>query len=239
MSQWFISLDEIVSGPISSKELQEGLEGGRLAGSCLIWGMGQEEWISASAWLRHINQKQSKKLNQKEVGASEEGWHYAIDGASKGPIKKSELIKAIQAATNYDQILVWTKGMKTWSDIYDVEKLRVELGLERRDNPRSPATGTVTMQLNENTTFTAHLKSISAGGIGVFGSHPEMSNGLEVLIEINSDQLPDPISAKAEIQYVTANGYVGFKFKTISDESTSHITSYIRDRMSKAVPNAA
>ncbi len=164
-------------------------------------------------------------------------WHYAIDGASKGPLTRAEMINELRGVQSKDEILIWTKGMKSWADLYDFGDLLDELGLNRREHARAPIRASAVIRFNDQIII-GQIKSISEGGFRVASIETHLSIGQVVDIEIKSEQLAQTILAKASVQYMTELGNYGFRFQSISQEAKSSIIDFVL-KSRKNVPIAA
>jgi hypothetical protein len=164
-------------------------------------------------------------------------WHYALDGSSKGPLSRADLVRELKPLRNKDEVLVWTNGMKTWTDLYDIGELAQEVGIDRRQNPRAAIRGSVVVR-SDGQTLVGQLKTISVGGIRSGNLDIQLAIGQVVDIEIKSEQLAIPIIAKATVQYMTDLGHYGFQFQTINQEAQSCITEFMLKKQ-EAASNAA
>jgi hypothetical protein len=225
MNQWFICIRDNVSGPFEANYIRSEIETGALPQDTVLWARGETDWVPASDWIKRQSQVETA---QKVVADTE--WYYAVDGVSKGPISRDIMVRELLALTNKDQILVWTQGMNTWTDIYEVEDLRSELGLERRESPRISVHGNAELHFEDGEVFSVSLKTISAGGFGTLGAHRNLQTGRHINVHLSAEFLKEPIHAKAEVQYVTEGGYTGFKFVQISDEAKTQVLTYIQSK---------
>lgn len=223
MAQWFVCKSENVQGPFSGEEIKAQAAGGTLPLDCLIWGRGQKDWIPLARWVKEAGQK----VEAAPV-VHEQLWHYAVDGASKGPMTRAELINEVRALKQKDEILVWTKGMKAWADLYEFHDLLDEIGLNRREHPRAPIHGQAVVKIDDTHSMLAQLKVISLGGCGITGIHENLAIGQTITIEMRSDELGDSITSKATVQYITQSGYIGLKFQSLSIENKARIMQYVK-----------
>lgn len=75
--------------------------------------------------------------------------------------------------------------------------------------------------------FTAHILSISEGGLGITDAkHVKIGEKMKILLK--SPNLYAPIHAFAEIVFVGSDGYAGLKFSGLQSESKSAIIEYIK-----------
>jgi hypothetical protein len=223
MAQWFVCKSESVQGPFSRDEIKERVTGGTLPLDCLIWGRGQKDWIPLAHWVKEAGQQvETMSSTQEQL------WHYAQEGSSKGPMTRAELVNEIKALKQKDEILVWTKGMKAWADLYEFNDLLDDLNLNRREHPRAGIHGQAILKIDDTHTIIGQLKVISSGGVGVTGVQNNLAIGQTLTIEIKSEEIGDSITAKANVQYVTQSGYVGLKFQALSMENKARIMQYVK-----------
>jgi hypothetical protein len=214
---------EKVRGPFSKEEVMAEITDGRANAESLIWGRSLPVWNTVQKWRGEVDK--TDILVKKEE--SLQMWHYAIDGTSKGPLSRSELVNEIKNLRNSSEILVWTKGMKAWSDLYQFHDLVDEIGFNRREHPRSPIEGAVILK-SDKTCFMGNLKTISPGGFGANKIDLNLSIGQTVEVEIKSEKLSDVLNIKATVQYISEAGFFGFQFQNISQEAKSVILEYLR-----------
>ena len=220
---WFTCLEEKVEGPYELDKLKEMIASGAIPQSCLIWGRGQDNWKMASQWAQSVDHT-VQELKPKRSG---QAWHYAMDGESKGPMSRAELLHELRHIREKDEILVWTKGMKQWADLFEFHDLVDELGLNRRSQPRAKVDGSLVVTTDEGGKLMGHLRTCSEGGIGAGGFHKDLSMGQTVTLDVTSDKLGEAFNVKAQVQYITENGYAGFKFLSIGAEAKSRIVQHI------------
>ncbi len=207
-----------------------------MGSECLVWGRGQGDWLTLANWMKlsesyHAQEGQNKRPEQM--------WHYALEGDAKGPMSRAELILELSNIRDKDQILVWTKGMTAWADLFEFHDLLDELGLNKREHPRAAISGSLVIATEDGNTVIANLKTISAGGAGATNVNQMLTMGQNVTLEVKSDSLNETINVKAQVQYVTEFGYVGFKFQSISMEAKSRIVQYLRTAKVPATQQAA
>lgn len=234
MANWFLLQNENVTGPHTESEIQALSASSTLPGDTLVWGLPMTTWKTLSAWEKELPQLTAST----KISFSQQLWHYAVEGDSKGPMTRPELINDLKNIRTKGEVLVWTKGMKAWADLYEFHDLLDEVGVNRRDHPRAPIQGSVTVNYNENVTLLCSLKSISPGGFSATLSGNQLAIGQIVMAEIKSEKLQIPITAKACVQYSTESGLYGFKFQAINMEAKAHIMEFIKTAKSTIV-NAA
>ena len=218
---WFISVSENSEGPYSTEEVKGFIDTGYISPENLIWGRGMKEWVSVTEW---VNGNYAEKIAKRTT--KESLWHYAQDGVSKGPMTRSALILELSNISNKSLTLVWTKGMKTWTKLFELPDFIEELGLSRRQHPRAPIQGHVIIPTKKGAVF-CKLQTISTGGLGINDTSKQLKTGDLIYLNINAKKLGDMISTKAKVQYTTELGNAGIQFKSISQEAKSKIIEYI------------
>lgn len=224
MANWFLLQNDNVTGPYAEDDIRAQIVSATLASDTLIWGQPMPAWKNLAAWEKELPQLRASI----ESTVTQQHWHYAINGDSKGPMTRAELINEIKNTRAKGEVLVWTKGMKAWADLYEFHDLLDDIGVNRRDHPRAPINGKVTIKFNETVVLLCTLKSISPGGFSAMLSGNQLVIGQTVNAEIKSDQLNVPIVAKATVQYSNEFGLYGFKFLAVNMEVKAHIMEYIR-----------
>lgn len=231
---WFICTDERVEGPFTAEAVKGLWDGGSLTDESIVWGRGHSDWVKVKNW---VNSEESK-IDIQNSKLSSQLWHYALNGESKGPMTRGELMHELRNIRDKDQILLWTKGMKAWADLFEFHDILNELGLDKRTDPRADIQGTLTIEMEKGGKVLGQLRTISTGGLGATGVSGQLSVGQSIQVEIQSGQLSVPIRAKTIVQYITDLGFVGLKFESLSMEAKSQILQHIR--ISKeALPEAA
>jgi len=220
-----------VSGPYSQDQVEAQYSGGQIDADCLIWGRSLTQWQSLTSWRNEsarLLKTDKKKDSSKKEEAPHQMWHYAVDGQSKGPITRVELINELKSLQLKGEILVWTKGMKAWVDIYQFHDLLDEAGLNRREHPRASLSGSVIVHREGQPDLIGILKTISTGGFGATQLDKNLAIGQIVSVEIKSESLSSYVMAKAVVQYVSESGFFGFQFQGLHQEAKSSILEYIR-----------
>ena len=231
MPNWFICQNEVVHGPYSTEHVRSQLSSGLLTLDATVWARGQKEWLTLSAWS-----KQSfVEDNSSDKSRPEQMWHYAIQGQSKGPMTRAQLVNEIKSIQQKDEILVWTKGMKSWADLFEFHDLLDEMGLNRREHPRASIEGQAVLKTEDGHSIIARLRTISPGGAGVDQILENLSIGQTVTIEIRSSILGEAMTSKATVQYMTDSSFVGLKFAGLSMENKARILQYVRSPIGQSM----
>lgn len=229
MLKWFVLQNEKVSGPFSTDEVKAKAQDGRLEASTLVWGRPKTQWESLNTWLQIASTIVEEETPQVEV----QHWHYAVNGDSFGPFSRVELVNEIKSMRNKGEILIWTKGMKAWADLYEFHDLLDEIGMNRREHPRAKIKGTAVVQFDDKSIM-AKLKGISPGGFGASDFDSQPAIGQLVSVDIKSNDLNESIRVKAYVQYISESGYIGFKFEGINMEAKAIILDFVKSQKMKS-----
>lgn len=226
MFTWFIESSGQIEGPYSTDVVKARIKEGQLMASDMIWGRIMEEWRPVSWWVTSLDEmlEKEKRLARPEV------WHYGIEGQTYGPFNWETLISRLrvvlsQAPNRLPQILIWTQGIKEWTNIIEFHNILEALGVNKRQHPRAAISGRTVIRA-AGRTYVAPLRTISEGGFGT-DTIGGISSGENVTVEIQSDALSEVIHARAVVRYVTSQS-AGFKFSNINVESTGMIVQYVR-----------
>lgn len=232
MQQWFTFQNEKVSGPYSTDQLRSLIASGSLS-THFVWGAVLDQWVQTSQWLANVNDFEKRSRKQAET----QMWHYALHGDSFGPFTKLELIQQLKMQKRISDVSVWTKGMKSWTPIFEQYELLDAIGVNRRQFPRTSIDGRVVVKWEEQTAI-GTLQVVGEGGMGA-AALPMLAPGQFVSVELQSKAFHEPIYAKAEVRSVDTDGVVGFRFVQISAESRSSIVQYVRKHMNTPAAQAA
>lgn len=230
--KWFVQKDENVEGPLTSEAVQSRLQAGTLSSDHMIWARGNEYWRPLSTWSEDATELTSVT----QISAAPESWHYAIGGQSHGPMPRARLIDELKRVDNLGPVMMWTKGMKEWTPIFEFHDVLTEIGVNKRQFPRADLNGKAVFK-GSGATLVAPLISISEGGFGV-----QLDNGIvagqNFTVEIHSPSFREVLHAKAEVRYVS-NGIVGMKFTNISVETKGLIIQVVRQSQVRFTLKAA
>ena len=225
MAHWFISHNEESFGPLSAEEVIELVSNGNFPATALVWGTSLEGWKPFGWWKTNL----SSILEKANAKPDRKLWHYALNGETFGPMERAELIEKLQRLDgDANDALIWTKGMKTWAPIFEFHDLMDDVGVNRRQYPRAPVSGKVTLHHGEDS-FIGNLLSVSEGGFGASHFPYDLTPGLSVKVEIQSEELGGTVYAVAQLRHLDENS-IGFKFTNINRESLSQIISYVKDK---------
>lgn len=219
--QWFTCHNEEVHGPFSTEDIKSQITNGVLTEDSSIWGKPQNQWMTPKRWLETLAETLEQWQDQKENRL----WHFALNGESHGPLTRPSLIAELK---NHDvsQIMLWTKGMRSWAPIFEFHDILDELGVNRRKHPRADIQGKLILK-SEEQTLIGNLVVVSEGGFGaahLFGVTP----GQVYSAELQSEHFGQPIHVRAEARYQDENGFTGFRFQNINVESKSRIIQYVK-----------
>lgn len=222
MLKWFICHNETVRGPLTTEEVRNNIKDGDILRQSLVWGSVMEHWRTVSWWETEL----PTILKSHKENKDNRLWHYAQDGQSHGPFTRNRLIQELNQLKLKDDVMIWTKGMPTWGQIFEFTDLMDEVGVSRRAHPRAPIKGSVIIK-SDNKAALGKLSMISEGGCGVINVEG-LKAGEFVNLDIKSAAFSEPVRAKAQVRYVTETGYVGLKFAQIGMESKARIIEYVK-----------
>jgi hypothetical protein len=229
--KWFVQKDDFIDGPFTTEEVQHRLSVGQLGKQHLIWAAGLDHWQNLQSWLQNLPTLGMDSNIQPIM----EAWHFAVNGQSKGPMTRSELVNQVKDLGVGD-VMVWTKGMKEWAPLYEFHDLLTEIGLNKRQFPRADLDGKAIIKGN-GSTLIAPLLSISEGGFGV-ALENGVVQGENMNVEIQSPVFRESLHCKAEVRYV-ANHVVGFKFTAINVETKGAVIQFIKQSQNRFTIRAA
>lgn len=222
---WFVYLNDVVTGPLSTAEVQEKLRGNLIPMDGFIWCRGEREWMPLSQWETRLPDLIEAHKEQAEARA----WYLDLGSGSIGPLLQAEVLDNLKGLQDFRHARVWTAGMKTWTKIYEVHDIMEPLGISRRVNTRAPLTGTVvvTRARDETKSFMLRAASVSVAGIGVNGTH-DLCKDDRILLVIKSPDLPGSIHLSGEVAYVNTQGYAGVRFETVPAEIQTLLYDYVK-----------
>jgi hypothetical protein len=222
---WFLSSQDVVSGPFSTEQVQLKLGSGQLSAESFIWWKGQREWISVAVWQLQLPQilEASTAQTQKAV------WYADIGTAPLGPLTQTELIQTLKPIGDLGRVRLWAVGMEKWMNLFEVHDVMEMLGISRREFERAPLMGTVAVTRgNEDPKgFVVKAGSLSVAGMGVSNAH-ELRRGDDIALLIKSKDLASVIHVRGEVVYVTDAGYAGIRFMKVHPETHSLIHDYVK-----------
>lgn len=215
---WYIYSNDIVSGPFSTENIEEGLHENKWSSASLIWWKGQRDWVPIDMWRKNLN----SILDTLKTNVKTTAWYLEYLGTQKGPMNSKELQQFVQSNGIIGSCRVWTNGMERWMNIFEITELVEYFGITRRKHPRAPIKG----ELFITPETIGHLGSISEGGLGVTGLNDAVV-GDEISFTIKSPLLTQPIDASARIVYSYIGGYTGLEFKSLKKELQEIIIGYV------------
>ncbi len=219
--KWFILSQDKVHGPFA-KEVVENQA--RSLPNALIWGRGQNDWISLDQWEKALLDFESNNTRTRQQVERE--WHVRNAGQELKPVVYSQMIEFLKTLPDFKEVLIWTEGYSEWKEIYQIHKILDDLGVSRRRHPRVPVMGAVELE-TANGNLVARALSISEGGLGITDS-PPVKIGDRFKLTIKSANLYGPVHATAEVVFVGADGYSGLKFVGLPTESKGAIIEYVK-----------
>jgi hypothetical protein len=220
--RWFIYSNEIVKGPFSTQEVEQGLDTKKWAPDSLVWWKGQRDWITLQSWQSGLEEI-LKRVDRKSTHSV---WYTEQLGIQKGPMTWTDLIQYLVTVKNPANVRVWTVGQEHWAPLFHYEEIVSELGITRRSFPRAPIVGKVIVH-RDNKEVTASISSISEGGLGITDQHI-FYKGETVQISIESPLLVSPVRSHAQVVYCNREGVTGFQFINMHAESKVTVIDYVR-----------
>lgn len=224
MKHWFAFQNEKVLGPFTTEQMRAMVTNGEISGEQRLWGQPMESWCLAKNWLDRL-----PALENRNRPSEIQEWYFALNGDSFGPFNRATLITELKAHRRANDVMIWTKGMKAWSPIFEFYDLMDAIGINRRAFPRAEIEGRVTIKSGDQVAIGV-LEVIGEGGFGAVGLQG-LQSGQVISAEIHSKSFPETLHVKAEIRDFTDNGYMGCRFIQISMESKSAIIQYVRQRL--------
>ncbi len=222
MKLWFTCEDEKVRGPFSADELKEMISLVQLDPETLIWGRLLDNWISPSVWLEKHTDLQAKVTHIQD----HRSWHFAFEGQSHGPFQWDDLITELTGIKHANEIMIWTKGMANWAPIFEFHDIMNKVGISRRLHPRVDVHGEISMKWGESI-VKGELKTLSEGGFGAEGL-PQLTSGESMSVDLQIYGQSQPIRVKAQVQYTSETGFIGFRFQGLSSEARNTVVQAIK-----------
>ncbi|RME15217.1 MAG: hypothetical protein D6797_07055 [Bdellovibrio sp.] len=155
-------------------------------------------------------------------------WYYACQGETFGPFSKKDFIQELKNISSRNEILVWRKGMRSWTPTYECHELLEELGMNQRKYPRIHVRGSVKIHHPEKGSLNGVLFSLSAGGVGVKLEQSYFNEGDRIQLKIHAETLLEhPFEVIAIVRHIDSEGRMGCEFYEIKDELRKSINSYV------------
>lgn len=230
MVKWFVLENDEVRGPFSEAQIQAQLDSQIISPKTHLWTKGMRTWAKADAWKAGLKDQvltpgQAEKMRM---------WHFAFEGQAHGPMSHEQLITRLGTlGERVNEALLWTKGMKNWSPLFEFHDLLDALDINKRQHPRAPIDGQVIIRIGD-TQIIGPLRSISQGGFGV-GRLEGIVTGQEVHAELRSPAFAESINVKAELRYLGDSGYAGFSFTAVHREAVSQIIQFIKGQSKQQI----
>lgn len=224
-SLWFTNVNGQITGPYSKEQVEKQISTWQPKQNeiFLVWGRGMSEWVNPILWKQFLNQDAQAEEKQKEAQ-----WKYRINSEQEqGPLVYTELINALKTIEDLSSIEIWSEEKAEWYSIFKNKRLVDDLGVTRRKHPRVPITGTVDIEIDENSVHKATIVSISEGGIGITNAQ-NLIVGHRYKLGIKSPNLYSPINSSVDVVYIGEDGYCGMKFHQLTAEARSIIIEYVR-----------
>ncbi len=225
MEKWFICNNDIVDGPFTREQVEKLVKDNRYPTDVLVWGKALNVWKPYSWWLDHYD----SILAEAAKATDPRKWHFAFRGESQGPLNKKDLVEELKKLKgDANDALIWTKGMTNWAPIFEFHDIMDNVGVNRRNFPRAPVSGKIVLHHGDQY-IVGELSSISEGGFGARNFAYDLAPGLNLKLEIISDEIGGTIHTSAQVRYLDSET-VGFKFTQINREAQSQIISYVKEK---------
>jgi hypothetical protein len=223
--KWFILHNDKVQGPFTISTIDNKFEK-QLREESKFWARGQPQWITAPQ-LRDELKKESENILTANQKNAERLWKVMDNKVELQPMTYDDLLILLKSKNDLAHIRIWTEGYKEWQDVYQIEKILDQLGVNRRQHPRVPIKGSIYFETQNGANHEAELSMISHGGFGLENTH-SITIGERIKGTITSSSLPMTIYCAAEVVFLNNSGFVGFRFLNISTEGKSSIIAYVK-----------
>lgn len=222
--KWFILINDQVSGPYTPSDITQKEQNPDFI-AALFWAKAKSQWLDFNAYKKEI-QKDEEQARLHIAAQASRLWKVKDQDEEKEPMTYKSLIEFLKTKKDLSTIRIWTQGYADWTDVFQNHKILEELGVSRRQHPRVPIQGQVSIELAGNR-FLGDLAMISEGGFGIKKGF-QLSIGDKIKGGISAPALPSKINCTAEVVYVGQDGFVGLKYINISTEAKSSIVEYVK-----------
>lgn len=217
---WFVLNENLVSGPLTTTEVQE--QFARSPSEALIWWRGQTHWCKLTDWITRAGEIENSLIDR---GGVHQRYYLHAGKDTEGPYLVAEIAERIQGV-QIDRVQLWSEKRQRWGSIFEFPTVCEAVGVTRREHPRVPLAGTVTIS-KDNIEASAEIVSVSLGGLGLRLTRPVAISGV-VHITLRSPDLFHVLKTKGEVMYLRPDGRLGLKFINLSVENQSAIVQYVR-----------
>ena len=139
-----------------------------------------------------------------------------------GRIEKCRLKKN----ADYNRVQVWSEDTQGWKNVYSLPAIADELGISRREHPRVPLMGHLTVELTPGNLAKFRAVTISPGGLGLSDAK-SLSIGQSYKATLSSPHLSASIHCAFEVVYAGQDGDRGLHFTSVTAEAEALILEYI------------
>lgn len=224
MKSWFILSNDIVNGPFTQSDVLKEIMEGKWK-EARFWSKGKAHWMTPAQFKEDISaQKKQAELPRPQDVL----WSLKDQDTQYGPWKYEELIKFLKTKKNYKNISVSNNITQTWEAVYQIESLMDKLGVNRRQSPRVPILGTISILDGYLKGKKGSLTTLSQGGLGA-KELSGLSIGEKIKGVFSISHFQTPIHFQGEVVALHPDGG-GFdlKFTNISAEGLSQIIAYVK-----------
>lgn len=223
IKNWFILSNDVVNGPFNQSDVLKEIMEGKW-NDARFWSKGKPHWMTSTQFKEDL----SAQKNQPEIHRSQEVlWSLKDRNTQYGPWKYEELVKFLKKKKHYKNIFVSNNITQTWEAVYQIESLLEKLGVNRRQSPRVPILGTISILDGFLKGKNGSLTTLSQGGLGA-KELAGLSIGEKIKGVFSISHLQTPIHFQGEIVSLHPEGGFDLKFTNISTEGLSQIIAYVK-----------
>ena len=217
--KWFLMKAGYIQGPFERAQIE--MEAQKDA-SVSVWGKGLNEWLPSAEWRDEVNRLQ----NQAGVFRRQLLWKMKYQDQVTGPFDYNQLLEELKKNGDYNRVQVWSEDTQGWKNVYSLPTIADELGISRREHPRVPLMGTLTVELPPATPTKFRAVTVSPGGLGL-AEAKTLIMGQSYKGSLSSPHLSAQIHFVFEVVYAGPDGDRGLHFTSLPAEAEALILEYI------------
>lgn len=224
MKSWFILSNDEINGPFQQSDIVKDLHEGKWK-EARFWSKGKPHWLTPTQFKEVITavQKKQTELNRHQDVL----WSLKDQETEYGPWKYEDLINYLKTKKQYKNIFVSNNVNPAWEAVYQVESLMDKLGVNRRQYPRVPILGTISILDGFLKGKKSPLTTLSQGGLGA-KELQGLSIGEKLKGVFSISHFQTPIHFQGEVVALHPDGGFDLKFTNISAEGLSQIIAYVK-----------
>lgn len=222
--KWFVLLNDHISGPFISTDVLNQIQQGH-SFEARFWAKGYSNWMT----LEQFNQALKKEQQEASVTKSNTSqWFYKEKNFDFGPFEFEELLSILKSKPEIHQIQIACGTKEQWKEIFQYKSFLEKLGISRRNHPRVPISGQLTIVGGFLRGQKANLTTLSEGGLGAERIQ-SISIGEHIKGTFSSPNLSLPIHFQGEVVFINSNRTeFALKFTNLSTEALSQIIGYVK-----------